>query len=132
MSIYAFISPSQTWRPPVAVPAKPPARQIVSEEETWEYHAGREAWREAVMSYLQLNWRGATGLWKMINQVAAESLAEDRWELRENKKLILRAVGQLVRERIVLRHRRRWIALIDVGHETIPLEEVPGNRLRRI
>ena len=71
-------------------------------------------------------------MWSLLNAVVAESCAEDRREVRESTKEALRALMRLVREKRVLRFKRKWVARLETPQEVVPLEQIPPNRLRRI
>jgi hypothetical protein len=131
MSIYALISPLPTWQAPSAIPVRPPARQIVSEVETWEDHAAAKDWTNAVLAYLRAKPRGVANDWDAVNAIVSESGQATRWEVRLATLEVLETLKALRHERQVLRYRHRQLALIE-SDPIIPLEQVPpriGSRL---
>ena len=84
------------------------------------------------MAYLQENWRGGSRFWHVINSVAAEAMPECRWQVREYTRQALEALMALIRERRVLRYRRKWVAALDLPQQNVALEDIPEGRLRRI
>ena len=137
MSIGIFIAPVSAWRPPGPPPITPATPKTQAESSTrwklsWEDLAGQKRWRDALLGYLKANWRGAQPFWRVVNTVVAEALPKDRAERRAYAKATLDALMQLVRERKVLRYRRRWVASVDLALETVPLEQLKGVRIARI
>jgi hypothetical protein len=137
MSIGILIAPASAWRPPGPPPITPAT--LKTQEKTsarrrtsWEDFAGQMRWRDALLSFLNANWRGAHPFWRVVNMVIAEALPKDRAERREYAKAALDALMQLVRERKVIRYRRRWVASVDVHREIVPLDQLKGVRIARI
>jgi len=83
------------------------------------------------MSYLLAHGNKPQRLWSVINEIGAESLAESRWELRENKRQILKTIHQLRRQRTLWRYRRNWIASLLVDGELVPLDQLKGLHVAR-
>jgi hypothetical protein len=137
MSIGIFITPASVWRPPGPPPITPATPKTQAKSSTrwqlsWEDLAGQERWRDAIQSFLKTNWRGAHPLWRVVNMVVAKALPKDRAERRAYAKATLDALMQLVRERKVLRYRRRWVASVDLELEIVPIEQLKGVRVARI
>ena len=124
MSISIFTTPASCWRPPIAGQIKASPPQTAQRQETWEDFAQESRWPEAVLLFLKSSECGRILLWRMINGIVAESLPANRRATRRTAKEVLKATMQLVREGLVLRHRRKWVALIDIGREMVPLAEL--------
>ena len=132
MSICVFIAPSSVWHPSNVVLAKPQKAHAAPRQPSWEEHAFAQNWSGALLGYLQQHWRGSTKMWSLINAVVSESCPEERWEVRESTKEALRVLMGLVRERRVIRYRKKWIAALDLAQQIVPLEQIPPHSLRRI
>jgi hypothetical protein len=137
MSIGILITPASVWLPPGPPPITPATPKTQEKSSTrrqpsWEDFAGQKRWRDALLSFLKANWRGAHPLWKLVNMVSAEALPEGRAQRRAYAKAALHALMQLVKERKVLRHRRRWVAALVVDRELVPIEQLKGVRIARI
>jgi hypothetical protein len=137
MSIGILIAPASAWRPPgppSIIPATPKTQANTSTRRqlSWEDLASQQRWRDAIQSFLKTNWRGAQPFWRVVNTVVAEALPKDRAERRAYAKATLDALMELVRERKVLRYRRRWVASVDLELETVPIEQLKGVRVARI
>ena len=137
MSIGIFVTPESVWRrpsPPPSTPATPKtqAKSSTRCQLSWEDFASQKHWRDALMGFLNANWRGAQPLWRVVNTVVAEALPKDRAERRAYAKSTLHALMELVRERKVLRYRRRWVASVDLDREIVPMEQLKGVRVARI
>lgn len=114
MSVAILVQPASTWRPyvqPVPKPANMARR--AEPERDWEDLAADEDWPGAILEYLRKNWRGRHLLWHVINTVVAESRPEARSLVRRSSREALMAMMQLIRERRVMRHRRRWVACLE-------------------
>ncbi len=114
-----FSSPVAGWKPrhPPAV-APLPARMTKPAEPDWRDYAGRELWREAIIAYLRTDHRKCFRMWKVLNEIVGESCQQSRFDVRAATFEALGELMQLRRERAVYRHRRRWIAILDL---TTPL-----------
>jgi len=137
MSIGIFVTPACVWRPPGPPPITPATPKTQAKSSTrwqlsWEDHAGQKRWRDALLGFLKVNWRGAQPFWQVVNTVVAEALPKDRDERRAYATATLHALMQLVRERKVLRYRRRWVASVDLELATVPIEQLKGMRVARI
>ncbi len=132
-----FISPARTWSPPTRwhpsniSNSRQVQKKAKPKQPTWEELAFDQNWSAALLGYLREDWRGGTRMWSAINAAVAESCPEDRWEVRESTKEALRALMGLVREKRVLRFKRKWVAILD-HPQVVPLEQIPPDRLRRI
>ncbi len=131
MSIQVILAPvfTRPYTTTAAHKARPAAG--VRKSASWEDLASDQRWAEAIIAYLQQNWRGQHRVWAVINAIVAEALPECRWQTREYAKEALDALMGLVRDKRVLRYRRKWIASLH-SPPVIPLELVPLDRLRRI
>jgi len=98
---------------------------------SWEDHAFQGDWPEAVVAYLVAHGNKPQKLWTVVNAIAAEGLADSRFELREKKRQILKSIQALRRKRTLWRYRRRWIALLVVDGDLVPLEQLKGLRIAR-
>jgi len=128
--ISVFVSPTSTWQPPKSSIRHAPA-PTAQPAPSWEEYAFQENWPEAVVSYLLAHGNRPQKLWSVINEIGAESLAESRWELRENKRQILKTIHQLRRERTLWRYRRNWIASLVVDRDLVPLDQLKGLHVAR-
>ena len=116
MSVGIIIPPPSTWRPyvpPVPKPARLSNRRPEPEQD-WADLAADEDWPGAILGYLRQNWRGRHLLWHVINCVVAESRPEARWLVRRASKEALAAMMELIRQKRVLRYRRRWVAALEL------------------
>src|SRR5438105_2505854 len=113
-----------TIRFPVSIPVhsigklsiRPISRDIGAhsrEARDWCDLASQRDWQGAILVYLRQCWREALPLWSVINQIAAEARPRNRRELRSLKMEILKAMGELVRSRRVLRWHRTKLAILD-------------------
>lgn len=84
-----------------------------------------------MLAYFRANWRGGHPLWSVVNAVVAEAMPESRWQVRDYTKEVLQTLTELIRQRRVLRYKRKWIAGLELAQEIVPLEQVPIDRLRR-
>lgn len=82
-------------------------------------------------AFLRENWRGQHGFWSVLNAIVAEARPETRWQKRMYAKEALHALMRLIRQKKVLRYRKRWIASLELPHEVIPLDEIPPGKLAR-
>jgi hypothetical protein len=128
--IDVLVAPAATWQPTKII-VRPASAPSVQTAPSWHDHAFQENWPQAVMTYLSAHGNKPQKLWRVINDVGAESLAEDRWELRENKRQILKSIHQLRRQGTLLRYRREWIASLMVDRELVPMEQLKGMRIAR-
>ena len=110
MGIDVFIQPNATWKPHSHPIPKPPSKLRCWEEPdlTWADLAAEQQWEEAIVAYLNLN--GKTLLWRAVNCVAAESRPRTRSQTRLAARKVLGVMMQLIRQRRIVRHRRRWVA----------------------
>jgi hypothetical protein len=125
--IDVFISPARTWSPPsswhpsnITIP-RPVQKKAASHQPGWEELAFDQNWSAALLGHLQQHRRGGTKLWSVINAVVSESCPEDRGEVRESTKAVLRALMTLIREKRVLRFKREWVASLDLPCQIVPL-----------
>ena len=118
----AFVTPVAGWRPPL--PAKKPLTPPPSKpaEPDWQDYAARERWREAIIAYLRTDRRKCFELWRVLNEIVAESCQGSRFDVRAATFEALGELMQLRRERAVYRHRRRWIAILDLETPLPPLD----------
>jgi hypothetical protein len=129
-----FIAPIATWQAPRSTPAPQPATAIKSTRPNrdWEDAAGDGDWQTAVLGYLRERRREAVPYWTVINAVVLASVPSDRWEVRFATTRALQAVKALIRDRRVLRYRRRFLAVLDVGAEVVPLAVYRSIRNRTV
>jgi hypothetical protein len=121
----AFVTPAPGWRPPRSTPAPQPppvGEKARPRQRDWEDAAFEEDWTWAVLRFLRQRRREAVPYWDVVNAVAHASIQPARWEVRFATKQVLQAVKALVRDRRVLRYRRRYLAILDLGAEIVPLE----------
>lgn len=116
MSIAILVTPAAGWRPSEHRPAEP--RHIPQSarptQPDWREYAARERWREAIIAFLRSDRRKCFKMWEVLNQIIAESCQRSRFDVRA---ATFEALGELMalrRERAVYRHRRRWIAILDL------------------
>ena len=113
MAIDCLIQPPVTWRPylpPIPNPSRKP-RPWQEPELGWADLADEQRWSEAIVAYLKAN--GKTLLWHVVNALVAESRPATRSLRRSATSEALSAMMQLVRERRIKRHRRRWVSAFD-------------------
>ena len=126
--IYAMInvllSPLIPWKPrPIPSCQAPDVKRAgLKRSRDWEDIAVAEDWAQAVLGFLRQRRKEAVPLWEVVNAVAQASTQPDRWETRFATTQILLAVKLLIRDRRVLRYRRRFLAVLDTGEESIPLD----------
>jgi hypothetical protein len=125
-----FVQPASTWCPPVRKPDLKPASRC-PQRPTWEDHAFSKTWQAAVLEYLHAHGNRPAKLWQVINEVAAESVPDNRSESRQRKIEILRAVTELKRGRSIMRYRRKWIASLEVRSQVVPLDQLKGLYVHR-
>ncbi len=121
MSVAILVQPASTWRPYVPPVPKPGnmARRAEPERD-WEDLAADEDWTGAILGFLRKNWRGKHLLWHVIDAVVAESRPEARCLVRRATREALSAMMELIRQRRVMRHRRRWVAALELPAELQP------------
>jgi hypothetical protein len=122
MSFDSLIQPPATWRPylhPIPKPSPKP-RPWQEPELGWADFATDGNWSEAIVAYLKVNWRGRHGLWTVVNTLVTETRPTTRSVAREATKEALRSMMALIRERRVMRHRRRWVAALELPVELQP------------
>ena len=119
----ALVSPVAGWRPPLPA-ARIPSPLALSKptEPDWQDYAARERWREAILAFLRSDWRKSFDMWKVLNQIVSESCQGSRFDVRAATYEALGELMQLRRERAVYRHRRRWIAILDLKTPLPPLD----------
>ena len=121
----AFIVPVAGWQQPLSAnmpltlpPGKPAA------EPDWRDYASRELWRQAIIAYLRSDWRKSFEMWGVLNAIVAESCQRSRFDVRAATYEALAELMQLCRDRAVYRHRRRWIAILDMETPLPPAEQI--------
>jgi hypothetical protein len=114
VSISYLVQPAITWKPPLATPPKslPKPKPCQVPGPDWADLAAEQLWEQAIVGYLKEN--GRTLLWRTINSVVAEALPRTRSEIRVAARDALDAMMQLIREKRVVRHRRRWVLSIEL------------------
>jgi hypothetical protein len=75
-----------------------------------------------VLGFLRQRRREAVPYWQVVNAVVQASYQATRWEVRVATTQVLRAVKVLTREHGILRYRRCFLAVLNTGEETIPLD----------
>lgn len=93
---------------------------------TWREFAADENWREAIIAYLRTDWRRSYKMWSLINEIVGESCQRSRFDLRAATFECLREMMSLRRERVIIRYRRKWVAILDNGVPVIPFEIRPS------
>jgi hypothetical protein len=121
----AFVTPAAGWRPPTRLSA---ARPPIAVKNTklkldWEDAAAEGDWQGAVVSYLRERRRQAVPYWSVINAIVLASAPPDRRELRLTTRQLLAVVKALIRDRRIMRFRRRFLVILDTGDEVIPLKQ---------
>lgn len=116
MSIAVLATPAAAWRPPAQAGVQPghlqePPRPT---DPDWRDYAEQELWREAIIAFLRSDWRKSFDMWKVLNEIVGESCQRSRFDVRAATFEALGELMQLRRERAVYRHRRRWIAILDL------------------
>lgn len=104
-------------------------RGATPELRSWCDLAIERDWEGAILEFLRGRWRQAVPLWTVVNSVCAEALPQTRRETRELKREILESLGQLILAKRVLRWKRSHLAILDIGHPVIPLEQLRHKRL---
>jgi hypothetical protein len=61
-------------------------------------------------------------MWDVLNEIVAESRQRSRFDTRAATFEALQELMALRRERAVYRHRRRWIAILDLETPLPPLD----------
>jgi len=119
-----LIMPAAGWRPPTrSIPTGSPRSTAKKPEPRhWAEAAFQERWQDAVLGFLRERRRDAVPYWEVVNGVVGESCQATRWEVRFATRGILTAVKTLLHERRILRYRRRYLAILDLGGEIVPLE----------
>jgi hypothetical protein len=110
----AFISPVAGWQPPLPVKKPSPPPPSKPAEPDWRDYAAEERWREAIIAYLRTDRRKSFDMWRVLNSLVGESCQPSRFDVRAATFEALGELMQLRRERAVYRHRRRWIAILDL------------------
>ena len=122
-----FVAPTSTWRPPLLAPARTPSKKSIQEQEPpdWRDYAAEERWGDAIIAFLQADWRQTFKLWTVVNTIVAESQQQTRTDVRAATWECLQEMMRLRRERVIFRYKRKWIAILDNGLPLIPLEDLP-------
>jgi len=111
-----LVPPPSTWSAPKLKPAATPlSRSRPAPPVTWQQLAAKEEWEAAILGYLQQYWRATHPLWRMINEIVAQSHQPSRSAIRAAAKEVLAIVMKLRRERRIFRYRRKLVATLDVG-----------------
>jgi hypothetical protein len=106
--------------PPVVTPL--PAQATKPAEPDWRDYAGRELWREAIIAFLRTDRRKCFKMWDVLNKIVGESCQRSRFDTRAATFEALGELMQLRRERAIYRHRRRWIAILDLETPLLPID----------
>jgi hypothetical protein len=118
----AFVTPAAGWRLPSPPKTPREAATDTPVKPDWREYAGRERWREAILSFLRSDPRKCFKMWEVLNEVVGESCQRSRFDVRAATFEALGELMQLRRERAVYRHRRRWIAILDLETPLPPLD----------
>ena len=118
----SFIAPVAGWQKPHPAQRPMVSSPPPSSAPTWQDFAANEKWREAIVAYLRSDWRKTFKMWTVINEIVSESCQGSRFDVRAATFEALEEVMQLRRERIILRFKRRWIAILATGTPVIPVE----------
>jgi len=51
--------------------------------------------------------------------------SKGQWQVRALTKQALRAMTELIRQRRVLRFRRRWVAALELPSDIVPIDSIP-------
>ena len=107
MSIGVLAEP--TWKPYAHPTLKPtPKPRLFQEADLrWADFAAEGRWEESVVAYLNVT--GKTLLWGVINRLVAEARPKTRSQTRVAAREVLGVMMRLIRERRIVRHRRRWV-----------------------
>ena len=123
MSIAILATPVAGWQPPTQAAAGPrPPQPRPPADPDWRDFAARERWREAIIAFLRTDRRKCFKMWEVLNEIVAESCQRSRFDVRAATFEALGELIQLRRERAVYRHRRRWIAILDLETPLPPLD----------
>jgi hypothetical protein len=124
MSIAILVTPVAAWQPAKHRPAEPRHIQQSAPptQPDWRDYAARELWREAIIAFLRTDHRKSFKMWDVLNQVVAESCQRSRFDVRAATYEALQELMALRRERAVYRHRKRWIAILDLETPLPPLD----------
>jgi len=133
--ISVIVTPQMAGDRRAALP--PLSRPRLAEQPSRTNGIGRNAalaeeWEEAVVGFLRQRRREAVPYWEVVNAVAIASRQLDRWEHRFATKGILHAVKALLHGRRILRYRRRYLSILDLGWEVVPLDVYRAMRSRAI
>src|SRR5438552_2651069 len=98
-TISTFISPIHQHSAKFSTPSKIKDAHFTEPSEIktqdWCDLAFQRNWESAILLYLRERWRQAPLLWTVINEICAEALPKDRYQTRELKKELLKALGEL-------------------------------------
>ena|ERR1035438_5846207 len=124
MSIAILATPAAAWQPAKHRPAEPRHIQQSAPptQPDWRDYAARELWREAIIAFLRTDWRKCFKMWDVLNEIVAESCQRSRFDVRAATYEALQELMALRRERAVYRHRKRWIAILDLETPLPPLD----------
>jgi hypothetical protein len=124
MSIAILATPAACWQPAKHRPAEPRHIQQSAPpaQPDWRDYAARELWREAIIAFLRTDHRKSFKMWDVLNQIVGESCQRSRFDVRAATFEALGELMQLRRERAVYRHRRRWVAILDLETPLPPLD----------
>jgi hypothetical protein len=117
-----LVQQEATWKAyvhPIPKPSSKP-RPWQEPELRWADLAAEGNWSEAVVAYLKVNWRGRHCLWAVVNTLVAETRSATRSLAREAIKEALHSMMQLIRDRRVMRYKRRWVAALELPAELQP------------
>ena len=124
MSISILATPAAGWQPAKHRPAEPRHVQqsAPATQPDWRDYAARELWREAIIAFLRTDHRKSFKMWDVLNQIIGESCQRSRFDVRAATYEALQELMALRRERAVYRHRRRWVAILDLETPLPPLD----------
>ena len=118
-----FIDPCAPRRQKALEPKRSPVKAQIDVAKTWHDFAHEEKWEEAIVHRLRDRSQQAYLLWRVVNEVVAESVQPGRPDIRWATKQVLRTLTTLRKERRLFIWKRRYLVGLDLDEQIISLEE---------
>lgn len=102
---------------------KIPDPMTVADAKTWHDYALAKNWELAIIHRLRDRECKAYLIWRIVNELVAESLPPSRTDVRAATNQILATIKTLRHEKRLFVYKRRYLAGLDFDQKTLPLED---------